>query len=76
MIRKKRWLTWKWQTLTDMGKARECTEGQPEGKWAFPIGSQVYRMLGFHVHETILGERNGKIVFCHLYISKTTINKV
>lgn len=26
------------------------------------IGSQVYRMLGFEVHETILGERNGKTV--------------
>lgn len=26
------------------------------------IGSQVYRMLGFSVHETILGERNGKTV--------------
>ncbi len=26
------------------------------------IGSQVYQMLGFKVHETILGERNGKIV--------------
>lgn len=26
------------------------------------IGSQVYQMLGFEVHETILGERNGKTV--------------
>lgn len=26
------------------------------------IGSQVYRQLGYSVHETILGERNGKIV--------------
>lgn len=26
------------------------------------IGSQIYQMLGFQVHETILGERNGKIV--------------
>lgn len=26
------------------------------------IGSQVYQLLGFSVHETILGERNGKIV--------------
>lgn len=26
------------------------------------IGSQIYKMLGFSVHETILGERNGKIV--------------
>lgn len=26
------------------------------------IGSQVYQMLGIEVHETVLGERNGKIV--------------
>ena len=26
------------------------------------IGSQIYRMLGFDVHETILGTRNGKTV--------------
>ena len=26
------------------------------------IGSQVYRILGFHVHETILGTRSGKTV--------------
>ena len=26
------------------------------------IGSQIYGLLGFSVHETILGERNGKIV--------------
>lgn len=26
------------------------------------LGSQIYRMLGFEVHETILGERNGKVV--------------
>ncbi len=26
------------------------------------IGSQIYGILGFDVHETILGERNGKIV--------------
>ncbi len=26
------------------------------------LGSQIYRILGFEVHETILGERNGKVV--------------
>lgn len=26
------------------------------------IGSQIYKILGYNVHETVLGERNGKIV--------------
>lgn len=26
------------------------------------IGSQIYRLLGFPVHETLLGTRNGKTV--------------
>lgn len=26
------------------------------------IGSQIYRMLGFEVHDTLLGTRNGKVV--------------
>ena len=37
------------------------------------IGSQIYKILGFQVHETLLGVRNGKIVVaCKDFTDETT----
>ena len=40
-IKELRWSAWKWQTLTDMNRTRECMGEQQEEKWVFPIAGKT-----------------------------------